>query len=56
MKKSSIALLLSVMLLMPVWANAACNSTHTLPINEWHLISLPCDPGNQNKVADIFRR
>ncbi len=54
MKKSSIALLLSVMFLMPVWANAACNSTHTLPINEWHLISLPCDPGNQNTVANIL--
>ena len=29
-------------------------STYELPHNEWHLISLPMNPGVKNKVSDIF--
>lgn len=54
MKKSSIVLVLSVLFLIPGWANAVCNSEHTLPINEWHLISLPCDPGEDNTLEKVF--
>lgn len=54
MKKSSITLALALLFLMPTWVKAACNSVYTLPANEWHLISLPCDPGASNSVADIF--
>ncbi len=31
-----------------------CNTTYTLPHNRWRQISLPCDPGSSNTVADIF--
>ena len=51
MKKSILALSL---LLLPIWVNAACNSTYTLPINEWHLISLPCAPGNNNSLVNVL--
>ncbi|MCF6204221.1 MAG: CAP domain-containing protein [Methylococcaceae bacterium] len=47
-------ILLSLLFLAPTWANAVCNSTYTLPNNEWHLISLPCTPGNNNTVADVL--
>ncbi len=52
--KESIRLALILLFLIPTWVKADCNSVYTLPINEWHLISLPCDPGNDNSVADIF--
>ncbi len=29
-------------------------STHQLPNNEWHQISLPMNPGTNNTVADVF--
>lgn len=29
-------------------------SNFNLPDGQWHQISLPCDPGNNNTVADIF--
>lgn len=54
MKKLSIALILSVLFLMPTWAKAVCNSVYTLPSNEWHLVSLPCDPGNGNTVGNVL--
>lgn len=53
-KSSSITLALALIFLMPTWVKAACNSVYTLPANEWHLISLPCNPGHNNSVADIF--
>jgi uncharacterized protein YkwD len=53
-KSSSITLALALIFLMPTWVKAACNSVYTLPVDEWHLISLPCDPGDNNSVADIF--
>lgn len=35
-------------------ANFWCSVTTTLTSNQWRLISLPCDPGERNTVADIF--
>lgn len=34
--------------------NLGCDVTYTLPTNEWHQISLPCDPGSQNTLDDIL--
>ncbi len=54
-KKLSITvMLLSVLFLLPTWVKAACNSDHTLPSDEWHLISLPCNPGNDNTLGKVF--
>ena len=32
----------------------ACSVTFDLPANQWHQISLPCDPGALNTASDIF--
>jgi len=32
----------------------ACKVTFDLPSNQWRQISLPCDPGTNNKVSDVF--
>jgi len=32
----------------------SCDATYTLPNNQWRQISLPCDPGVNNKVGDVF--
>ncbi len=32
----------------------ACSVSFDLPTNQWHQISLPCDPGPLNKASDIF--
>jgi hypothetical protein len=31
-----------------------CNTTFYLPANQWHQISLPCDPGQNNTIAAVF--
>jgi hypothetical protein len=39
----------------PLWAiTASCNIPLQMGDNQWNIISLPCDPGAENKVADIF--
>ena len=35
-------------------SGSTCNSTFSLPDNQWRQISLPCDPGSNNTVAAIF--
>ncbi len=35
-------------------AQSACSGTLALIPNQWALISLPCDPGADNTVADLF--
>ena len=32
----------------------ACGVSFDLPNNQWRQISLPCDPGANNKVSDVF--
>ena len=32
----------------------SCDATFNLPNNQWRQISLPCNPGTNNKVSDIF--
>lgn len=31
-----------------------CGAAYNLPANQWRFISLPCDPGSSNSIADIF--
>jgi hypothetical protein len=54
MKKLLIILFLTLFFLIPAVVKAACNSVYTLPVNEWHLISLPCDPGANKTVANVL--
>ena len=35
-------------------APSICGDTYSLPQGEWRLISLPCDPGSNNTVNDLF--
>ncbi len=35
-------------------ANPTCHVEMTLPDNQWRQVSLPCDPGAANRVADVF--
>ena len=34
--------------------NLSCNTTYSLPPNQWHQISLPCDPGPDNTVEAVL--
>jgi len=33
---------------------SSCSVSYDLPQNQWRQIGLPCDPGTNNKVSDIF--
>jgi len=35
-------------------ASSSCDTTYTLPNNQWRQISLPCDPGTNNSVSAVF--
>jgi len=37
-----------------IYEQKNCGGAHTLPPNQWQQISLPCDPGTNNTVAEIF--
>jgi subtilisin family serine protease len=33
----------------------ACETRYSLPDNQWMQISLPCNPGANNKISDVFK-
>jgi hypothetical protein len=35
-------------------ASSSCDTTYTLPNNQWRQISLPCNPGANNTVSAVF--
>lgn len=32
----------------------SCNTSYTLPENQWRQVSLPCNPGSSHSVSDVF--
>lgn len=52
--KTLLALPVLSFLSFQVYADSACDTPHELPVNQWQQISLPCAPGINNSVDDVF--